>query len=161
PVKAAPPVPAPAPASAPMAAPLPPPASPPINAPSPAPPPASTAVRLPLPVCVRLTADVSIACDLSFTVIEVNLTFKTATPFKPPKWLGFHYRSCRFGPGGIYCLAFNFDRTAERCAKALPGLADFGADRLSQSYGQIGSGRHPQSHLWHWLHLRLRCARHV
>src|SRR5262249_15531445 len=121
PVKAAPPVPAPAPASAPMAAPLPPPASPPINAPSPAPPPASTAVRLPLPVCVRLTADVSIACDLPFTVIEFNLTCKTAPPLKRPSGLASTTVPDASAPAGITALPLTSTGLLSVALKLCPG----------------------------------------
>src|SRR5437879_1717815 len=55
PVYAAPAVPVPAPAAAPIRAPLPPPARPPMRAPAPAPPPIKAAVRLPLPLRLRLT----------------------------------------------------------------------------------------------------------
>src|ERR1700753_1709760 len=47
-------VPAPAPARPPISAPLPPPARPPISAPAPPPPPMKPAVRLPLPLRVRV-----------------------------------------------------------------------------------------------------------
>src|SRR5882762_2874834 len=85
PVNAAPPVPAPAPAAAPIAAPLPPPAKPPMIAPSAVPPPAITAVRLPLPFSVRVTAEVLIRCSLPFTVIEFSLSSSRAPPLNLPK----------------------------------------------------------------------------
>src|SRR6202158_3615742 len=85
PVNAAPPAPAPAPAAAPIAAPLPPPAKPPMIAPSPVPPPAITAVRLPLPFSVRVTAEVLIRCSLPFTVIEFSLSSRIAPPLNLPK----------------------------------------------------------------------------
>src|SRR5258708_3590860 len=85
PVNAAPPVPAPAPAAAPIAAPLPPPAKPPMIAPSAVPPPAITAVRLPLPLSVRVTAEVLIRCSVPFTVIEFSRTSRIAPPLNLPK----------------------------------------------------------------------------
>src|ERR1700681_4244893 len=80
PLNAAPPVPAPAPAAAPIAAPLPPPANPPRIAPSAVPPPAITAVRLPLPFSVRVTAEVLIRCSAPFTVIEFSRSSRIAPP---------------------------------------------------------------------------------
>ena len=58
-----------------------------MSAPTPAPPPASTAVRLPLPFWVRVTAEVSIDFSLPFTVIEVNFTSSTAPPLNLPSGL--------------------------------------------------------------------------
>src|SRR5579862_7539397 len=101
PVNAAPPVPAPPPANAPIAAPLPPPARPPIRAPKPAPPPAKTAVRLPFPVSVRLTADVEMAISDPLRLIEVSRTSSEAAPLKRPRGLASTTVPATLAPAGI------------------------------------------------------------
>src|SRR6202140_4908295 len=104
PVNAAPPVPAPAPAAAPIAAPLPPPAKPPRIAPSAVPPPAITAVRLPLPFSVRVTAEVLIRCSLPFTVIEFSRTSRIAPPLNLPKGFASTTVPRADAPAGITVL---------------------------------------------------------
>src|SRR6266481_8819127 len=104
PVNAAPPAPAPAPAAAPIAAPFPPPAMPPMMAPSAVPPPAITAVRLPLPFSVRVTAEVLIRCSLPFTVIEVSLSSRIAPPLNLPKGFASTTVPRADAPAGITVL---------------------------------------------------------
>src|SRR5262249_22869486 len=104
-----------------MAAPLPPPASPPIKAPRPAPPPASTAVRFPLPVCVRLTAEVSIVCDLPFTVIEVNFTCNTAPPLNRPSGFASTTVPEASAPAGISVFPSTCTGLESEAVKLCPG----------------------------------------
>src|ERR1700693_3986689 len=121
PVNAAPQRPPPPPAGAPLSAPLPPPARPPINAPRPAPPPARTAVRLPLPVSVRVTEELEIDCSDPFTVIEVNRNCNTAPPLNRPRGFASSTVPAAAAPVGITVLPSTASGLASVAVKLWPG----------------------------------------
>ncbi len=70
-------------------------------APSAAPPPVTTAVRLPFPFSARNTDDVSMACVLPFTVIEVKVMSSEAPPLNLPSGLASTTVPATAAPAGI------------------------------------------------------------
>ncbi len=127
PVKAPAAVPPPPPASAPIRAPLPPPAKPPISAPAPAPPPAKTAVRLPLPLMVRLQVLESIGVGAPKTRRVVSFRPSTAAPLNLPREFAAVTVPLALEPVGTSVLPFTTIGEVTVASKLSPSCAVFEA----------------------------------